>query len=100
MLVQGKTSEEADLPVPCSQSESGKLASSLALSEEATLLDSPSEEVKSMGSSILESPAKEKAVQDISSPYDYPTWKKRKEVFLKAKSSDRVLSTHICTWTS
>ena len=84
------TQKEEEMDVdPCNQSESGKLASSLALSEEAGLLDSPSEEVKSVGSSILDSPPK-KAVQDIGSPYDYPTWKKRKEVFLKAKSSDRL----------
>ena len=83
-------SEEAASSVPCSQSESGKLASSLALSEEAALLDSPNEEARSVGSSILGSPPKEEAVQDVGLPYDYPTWRKRKEVFLKAKSSDRV----------
>ena len=83
-------SEEAASSVPCSQSESGKLASSHALSEEAALLDSPNEEARSVGSSILGSPPKEEAVQDVGLPYDYATWKKRKEVFLKAKSSDRV----------
>ena len=83
-------SEEAASSVPCSQSESGKLASSLALSEEAALLDSPVEEARSVGSSILGSPPKEEAIQDVGVPYDYATWKKRKEVFLKAKSSDRV----------
>ena len=41
-------------------------------------------------SSILGSPPKEEAVQDVGLPYDYATWKKWKEVFLKAKSSDRV----------
>ena len=34
---------------PCNQSESGKLASSLALSEEAALLDSPNEEARNVG---------------------------------------------------
>ena len=77
---------EVDL---CNQSESGKLASSLALSEEAALLDSPNEEARNVGSSILESPPKEKAVQDIGLPYDHPTRRKRREVFLKGKNSDR-----------
>ena len=62
----------------CNQSESGKLTSSLALSEEAALLDSLSEELKSRVSSILESPLKEKVVQDIGSVCDYLTWKKKR----------------------
>ena len=81
--------EEMDVDL-CNQSESGKLASSLALSEEAALLDSPVEQARSIGSSILGGPPKEEAIQDVGLPYDYATWKKRKEVFLKAKSSDRV----------
>ena len=85
-----KQQEEEMEVEPCNQPESGKLASSLALSEEAALLDSPVEEARSVGSSILGSPPKEEAIQDVSVPYDYATWKKRKEVFLKAKSSDRV----------
>ena len=60
-----KRKEEEMEVDPCNQSESGKLASSLALSEEAALLHSPTEEAKSMGSSILESPPKEKVVHDI-----------------------------------
>ena len=31
-----------------------------------------------------------KVVQDIGTPYDHPTRKKRKDIFLKAKSSHRV----------
>ena len=59
--------EEMD---PCNQSESGKLASSPTLSEEAALLDSPVEEARSVKSSILGSPPKEEAIQDVGLPYD------------------------------
>ena len=44
--------------IQCNQCESVDLASSLALSEEAVLLGSPSEDVTSVSSSILESSPK------------------------------------------
>ena len=52
------------------QCESGDLASSLAPSEEAILLDSPSENVRSVSSSMLESPPNSTLVQDIGTPYE------------------------------
>ena len=72
------------------QCESGDLASSLAPSEEAVLLGSPSEDVRSVSSSILESPPKPKVVKDIGTPYEEAEWVQRRTSFLKVKSRDRV----------
>ena len=74
----------------CNQCESGDLASSLAPSEEAALLDSPSEDVRSVSSSILESPPKSMIVKDVGTPYEEAEWVRRRISFLKVNSKDRV----------
>ena len=74
----------------CNQCESGDLASSLAPSEEAVLLDSPSEDVRSVNSSKLESPPKSTIVKDIGTPYKEAEWVQRRTSFLKVISKDRV----------
>ena len=74
----------------CNQCESGDLASSLAPSEEAVLLDSPSEDVRSVSSSILESPPKSMIVKDVGTPYEEAEWVRRRTSFLKVNSKDRV----------
>ena len=74
----------------CNQCESGDLAGSLAPSEEAVLLDSPSEDVRSVSSSILESPPKSMIVKDVGTPYEEAEWVRRRTSFLKVNSKDRV----------
>ena len=80
----------------CIQSESGGLASGLATSEEAVLLGSPSEDVTSVSSFILESPPKKvtvekkATVENVGTPYDNEGWWQRKRVFFKANSKDRI----------
>ena len=73
----------------CNQCESEDLASSLALSEEAVLLGLPSEDVRSVSSSILESPPNATPL-DIGTPYEEAEWVQRRNSFLKANNKDRV----------
>ena len=74
----------------CNQCESGDLASGLAPSEEAVLLGSPSEDVRSVSSSIMESLPKSTLVNDTGTPYEEAEWVQSMTSFLKANSKDRV----------
>ena len=76
--VHNTESEQNPMEVDqCNQCESVDLASSLALSEEAVLLGSPSEDVTSDSSSILESPPKKVSMKNVGIPYD-EGWRQRR----------------------
>ena len=91
--VHNTDSEENPMEVDqCTQCESVDLATGLALSEEAVLLGSPSEDVTSVSYSILESPPKKVSVKNMGIPYDNEGWRQRRKSFLKANSKDSELN--------